>query len=231
MTTVSNTSSSSTSLLSTDTSSASSADSLQDQFLTLLVTQLQNQDPLNPMENAELTSQLAQISTVEGITNLKNTLLSISGQIDTSQSMAAASMIGKGILIPGTSVKLGVDETDASKRVAMPFGVDLQGAAANVTVKITNASGEVVRTIDMGAQEVGVYTIDWDGTNDAGVAQDAGVYTISVAATDAEGATVTAEALSYGQVKSVAYSTEGLRLDMGLDGQTSMLDVRKIIGS
>src|SRR3546814_11715381 len=66
---------------------ANTAQGLQDRFLTLLVTQLQNQDPLNPMENAELTSQLAQISTVEGITNLKNTLLAISGQIDVSQSM------------------------------------------------------------------------------------------------------------------------------------------------
>ena len=70
---------------------------------------MKNQDPLNPMQNAELTSQLAQISTVEGITNLKNTLLSIGGQIDVSQSMSAVAMIGKGVLVPGSKVKVGVD--------------------------------------------------------------------------------------------------------------------------
>src|SRR5690606_39604256 len=87
MTTVNNTDPTAMALAQSGVNSASSAQSLQDRFLTLLVTQLKNQDPLNPMENAELTSQLAQISTVEGITNLKNTLLAISGQIDVSQSM------------------------------------------------------------------------------------------------------------------------------------------------
>lgn len=92
--------------------SNSAAQGIQDQFLTLLVTQLRNQDPLNPMENAELTSQLAQISTVEGINNLKNTMLAISGQIDVSQSMDAVSMIGKGVLMPGDKVSLGTDPND-----------------------------------------------------------------------------------------------------------------------
>jgi len=210
---------------------ANTAQGLQDRFLTLLVTQLKNQDPLNPMENAELTSQLAQISTVEGITNLKNTLLAISGQIDVSQSMNAVSMIGKGVLIPGEKISLGTDAGDPSKRVATPFGIDLQGDAAKVSVKILDASGAVVRSFELGAQDTGVLTLDWDGTNDGGQALVDGKYTVNVSATDADGKKVQAETLTYGKVNSVSYSTDGLRLDLGLAGQISMLDVRKVLGT
>lgn len=217
-------------LAQTGANSASTAQGLQDQFLKLLVTQLKNQDPLNPMQNAELTSQLAQISTVEGITNLKNTMLAISGQIDVSQSMNAVAMIGKGVLVPGSNVKVGVSAENPAERVVTPYGIDLQKDAAKVQVRIADSNGAVVRTIELGEQKAGVYTLDWDGKNDAGVALDAGAYTVSVLATDGDDKKVAAEVLKYGKVKSVDYSTNGLRLDMGLDGQTSMLDVRKVIG-
>ena len=218
-------------LAQTGANSSSTAQGLQDQFLKLLVTQLQNQDPLNPMQNAELTSQLAQISTVEGITNLKNTMLAISGQIDVSQSMNAVSMIGKGVLIPGSKIKVGVDADDPAARVVTPYGLDLQGDAQKVQIRISDANGAVVRTIETVDQKTGVYTLDWDGKNDNGVALEPGAYTVSVLATDADGKKVNAEVLSYGMVKSVAYSTDGLRLDLGLEGQTSMLDERKVIGA
>ena len=218
-------------LAQTGANGSSTAQGLQDQFLKLLVTQLQNQDPLNPMQNAELTSQLAQISTVEGITNLKNTMLAISGQIDVSQSMNAVAMIGKGVLIPGSKIKSGVDAEHPEARVVTPYGLDLQGDAQKVQIRISDANGAVVRTIETKDQKPGVYTLSWDGKNDQGIALEPGAYTVSVLATDADGKKVNAEVLSYGQVKSVAYSTEGLRLDLGLDGQTSMLDVRKVIGA
>ena len=141
------------------------------------------------------------------------------------------SMIGKGVLIPGTKVKVGVDSANPADRVVTPYGLDLQGDAAKVQVRISDSNGAVVRTIELGEQKTGVYTLEWDGKNDAGVALEAGAYNVSVLATDAEGAKVNTEVLSYGNVKSVAYSTNGLRLDLGLDGQTSMLDVRKVIGA
>jgi len=213
------------------TASSSAAQSIQDQFLTLLVTQLQNQDPLNPMDNAELTSQMAQISTVEGITNLSNVMLAISGQIDVSQSMNAISLIGKGVLVPGAKIALGTNPEDGTVREATPFGVDLQGDAAKVTVKILDASGAAVRTVELSNQETGVLTFEWDGKTDSGADAADGSYTVSVSAVDADGKQVGAEALTYGMVNSVAYSTEGLRLDLGLAGQASMLDVRKVIGT
>ena len=198
----------------------------ENRFLTLLVTQLQNQDPLNPMDNAQVTSQMAQLSTVSGITQLNNTLLALSGQMDVSQSMQAASLIGKEVLVPGTKVSVGVD---AEGTHVTPFGVDMISEAAKVVVTVTDAAGNVVRNIDLGSQPVGVISVDWDGKNDAGTAVNAGAYTISVKATDATGAAVSADALTYGKVGSVAYTSGGLTMDLGLAGSYSLLDLRKIM--
>lgn len=211
--------------------SPNAAQEIQDQFLTLLVTQLRNQDPLNPMQNAELTSQLAQISTVEGITNLNNTLLAISGQVDVSQSMNAAALIGRGVLVPGSDISLGTDAQDPTKRTATPLGIDLQGDAANVTVKVLDKDGNVVRTMTLVDQKTGVLDVTWDGKNDGGQDVVDGKYTFTVAATDAEGERVSADALQYGQVSGVAYGTNGLRLQLGMGKQASMLDIRKIYGN
>src|SRR5690554_5166647 len=105
----------------------------QERFLTLLVTQLQNQDPLNPMDNNQITSQVAQLSTVTGINQLNETLLALSGQLDVSQSMQAASLIGKEILVPGADIKVG---TGGSGTQVTNFGMELLSPAAGVNVQI-----------------------------------------------------------------------------------------------
>ena len=215
---------------SANAASQSLIDETQDRFLTLLVTQLQNQDPLNPMDNSDVTSQIAQLSTVNGITQLNNTLLALSGQVDVSQSMQAASLIGRGVLVPGEKISLGTGEDGT--REATPFGVDVVSPATSVTVTITNSSGVAVRKLELGAQEVGVYSLEWDGKDDNGINVPDGAYTISVAATTGEGdeaSAAVAEALTYGRVDSLAYTAEGLRLDMGLAGRHSLMDVRKVM--
>ena len=116
----------------------SNAADLQSSFLTLLVAQLKNQDPTNPMENNELTSQLAQISTVSGIEKLNTTLGSISGQIDNSQSLQASNLIGHGVMIPGTTVLAGTGSEEGAVTTTTPFGVELQQAADKVTATITD---------------------------------------------------------------------------------------------
>jgi flagellar basal-body rod modification protein FlgD len=214
---------------SSSSGSASSAQSLQDQFLTLLVAQMNNQDPLNPMDNYQLTSQLAQISTVQGVQDLKNVVQTISSQVDLGQSMDAVSMIGKQVLFPGDKLKMDTDASGA--RVLTPIGVDVQQDAHDVVLKISDSAGRVVRTMDLGAQDAGIITPTWDGNDDSGNPLPDGSYTIAVQATDANGAAVTADALTYGQVGGVSYSTQGVRLDLGLAGQVSMLDVRKVLGT
>jgi len=204
-------------------------DDTQDRFMNLLVTQLRNQDPLNPMDNAQVTSQIAQLSTVNGINQLNNTLLALSGQIDVGQSMDAANLIGKGVLVPGEKVSVGVDANDPEKRVATPCGIDFVSPVDKVTVTVLDDSGSVVRKIEMGPQKPGVLTLDWDGLDDLGQPVAEGKYSIKVAATDAEGKTVSAQALTYGKVESVAYTSDGLRLDMGLAGSAGLMDIRKIM--
>ena len=201
----------------------------QEDFLELMITQLRNQDPLNPMDNAEVTSQIAQLSTVNGINQLNNTLLALSGQMDVSQSMQAANLIGKSVLVPGSKVALGSNPDDPTLKEATPFGVDLISSAANVVLTIHDASGKAVRKIELGPQASGVIDVGWDGRGDGGSPLNDGAYTVQVAAMDADGNAIPAEALTYGQVSSVAYSSTGLRINLGLAGDHSLLDVRKIM--
>src|SRR5262245_57095214 len=92
------------------TAAKTTAQEAQDRFMTLLVTQMKNQDPMNPLDNAQVTSQLAQLSTVTGIDKLNSTLESLMGNYRTSQALEAVSMIGHGVLTPGAGVDL-VDKT------------------------------------------------------------------------------------------------------------------------
>lgn len=200
----------------------------QDRFLTLLITQLRNQDPLNPMDNEQITSQLAQLSTVQGIQQLNDTLLALSGQMDVSQSMQAANLIGKPVLVPGSKISLGSDPANPDVKVATPFGVDLMSTADKVTVNILNNGGSVVREIELDIREAGVYSFEWDGCDNTGQVLPDGAYNVEIKASLAD-APVSAEALRYGVVDSVAYTTKGLRLDLGLAGDYSLLDIRKIM--
>ena len=201
----------------------------QDRFLTLLVTQLRNQDPLNPMDNAQVTSQIAQLSTVNGINQLNNTLLALSGQMDVSQSMQAANLIGRDVLVPGAKVSLGSDPANPSLKESTLFGVDVISAAAKVTAVILDGAGKVVRTFDLGKQDPSVLTLDWDGKDDGGAVAPDGAYSVQVSASDADGVPVTVQALTSGKVASVAYSSQGLQLDLGLAGKHHLLDIRKIM--
>ncbi|WP_288130950.1 flagellar hook assembly protein FlgD [Microbulbifer sp.] len=201
-------------------STTSGSADLQDSFMTLLVAQLQNQDPMNPMENAEMTSQLAQINTVSGIESLNETLAGINGQLDTSQMLQAADMIGKGVLVAGDRVLVG------EEGATTPFGVELAQAADEVQITIRNASGEVIRTFEPFAMDAGVESFTWDGTTNDGSVAAEGSYTIEVAAT-ANGDSVTASALNYALVSGVSLSGQGVPL-LDLGGITEPVDLDDI---
>jgi flagellar basal-body rod modification protein FlgD len=232
MTTTSTVSSSSISsaLTSSGATNPSSAQSLQNEFLTLLTTQLQNQDPLNPMDNSELTSQLAQISTVEGITNLNTTLQSIGSQLDLSQAINTAGLVGAGVLVDGSSIKLGTNSSTGGL-VTTPFGIDLQGSAADVTVSIYDNNGKLVNTVDLGSQSAGILSYNWDGTSSTGATVSDGTYSFKVTAVDSSGASVTADPLNYAQVGSVSYTSSGAVLNLGTAGTATLSDIRKIFGT
>ena len=197
-----------------------SAESEQ-RFLKLLVTQLNNQDPLNPLDNAQLTSQLAQMSTVSGIEKLNTAFQSMLAQSGSSQVLQSAGLIGRTVLVPGNelTLKQGVD---------VPFALEVTGAAETVKVTITNAAGDAVRSYDLGALPPGVKTLSWDGKTDDGVPAAAGSYILSVGALGG-GSKVAADALTYAKVSSVAQGSNGVSLDLGASRKASLGDVRQIL--
>ncbi len=142
---------------------SSSEDGGADRFLKLLVTQLQNQDPLNPMDNAELTSQLAQISTVTGIENLNTSVQSLHASFMQSQALQGASLVGRDVTVDGNQFTLVGSQLEA--------GFTLAGPADAVQVDVLNPSGQVVDTLQLGAQDSGRQGFAWEpaaGTDTAG---------------------------------------------------------------
>jgi flagellar basal-body rod modification protein FlgD len=191
----------------------------QDRFLKLLVTQMKNQDPLNPLDNAQVTSQLAQISTVNGIEKLNTTLQAMANGFNAGQSLQAAGMIGHNVLVPGSALQL------ASGNGV--FGIDLAQPADEVKVTIQDSSGGTVQVMNLGAQTGGALTFGWDGkTADGAQAADGG-YTVSVEAIRG-GQKIEAQPLALGMVQGVSQDSQGARLNVGPLGTAAIGDVKQI---
>lgn len=128
-------------------------DGTSDRFLTLLVTQMKNQDPLNPMDNAQVTSQMAQISTVSGIEKLNSSINAMSDGFSQLQLLQGVSLVGHQVLTEGNTLNV----TDGVGTA----GFELSASASSVTVSVKNAAGAVVDTIDMGAASAGRHSFEW----------------------------------------------------------------------
>ncbi|HEV3431809.1 MAG TPA: flagellar hook assembly protein FlgD [Paraburkholderia sp.] len=198
--TMNGTSSASSSTSSTSTSGTSGSD-LQQTFLQLLVAQLQNQDPTDPMDSSQMTSQLAQINTVSGIANLNTSLSSLSTQLSAGQNAQSALLIGSTVLAAGSTAAV-------SSGSAPQLGVQLSSAASDVKITITNSAGKVVNTLDLGAQSAGTIPVTWNGTDSTGATVADGNYTISASAT-VNGQATSATALVASKVDAVIQQSDG----------------------
>ncbi|QRM20510.1 flagellar biosynthesis protein FlgD [Dechloromonas sp. TW-R-39-2] len=224
-TAVNSSTSSNTSLISSlngssTTTKTTTADEMQTRFLNLLVTQLKNQDPLNPMDNSQMTTQLSQISTVSGIEKLNATMEKLLGNYSGSQTMQAAAMIGKTVLTAGNALALG--------NYGAVGGVTLDGAADKVTVSITDSAGKVVQTQQLGAQPAGTMNFSWDGKSDAGVDLPNGDYKFTVKAIRGD-AEVKTTALQAGTVNAVTLAKDGLSLQLANNKTVAYSDVQQIM--
>ncbi len=199
---------------------ASVAADTQDRFLKLLVTQMKNQDPLNPMDNAQVTSQMAQLSTVTGIDKLNVTLQALSDSMVSNQSLQAASMIGHAVLVPGK----GVDLSDGKGY----GGIELAQSADKVDIAIYDKAGVLVRNMHLGAQKAGLINWQWDGHNNSGASVTDGSYTFAVNATQA-GKAADATGLQFGMVSSVTQGKQGVTLGVGQLGGITLSQVRQIL--
>ncbi len=199
--------------------SASTSEEVQNRFLKLLTTQLKNQDPLNPMDNAAVTSQISQISTVTGIERLNATLDTLLSTYGDGQAVQAAGLIGKSVLAPGSSLAL--------VNGAANGGVTLAGAADSVTLTILDAAGKVVQSQSLGAREAGNFGFTWDGKTDAGTLAPAGTYHFAVNALRGN-EKVAAETLQIGTVSALVREKGSFQLELGGLGRVGFDKVQEI---
>lgn len=191
----------------------------EDRFLKLLVTQMRNQDPLNPLDNAQVTSQMAQLSTVTGIEKLNKALQAMSGSFASSQSLQAAGMIGRSVLAPGSGLLL--------QGGAAAGGFELKQSVDHAVVTIKGAAGNTLRSVDLGAQQAGNVMFQWDGVTDNGAIAPSGSYKFEVSATQG-GKKVEAASLALGKVGSVSLGTSGVTLNTDVLGSVDVTSVKQI---
>ncbi|MBU3575918.1 flagellar hook assembly protein FlgD [Polynucleobacter sp. UK-Mo-2m-Kol15] len=200
---------------------ASSGKKIQDQFMTMLVAQIKYQDPTNPMDSSQMTSQLAQISTVDGINQLNSSMAEMSKTLQSGQTYQASSLIGKSVLAPGKAFNL-VNGDSA-------FAVQLPTAASSVMVSIRNAAGQTVDSMNLGTQGAGVIPLTWNGKDQTGKALPDGAYTLQVAA-NTGGKSVNGVGLTYAKVNAVGNDPKSgaTQLVLGNGTTTSLSSVVQI---
>ncbi len=193
----------------------------QDRFLQLLITQMRNQDPLNPLDNAEITSQMAQLSTVSGINKLADLMRGMSQAFGQAQSLQAASLIGRGVFTPGNAIVLSQGNALAA--------VDLPQAVEQLQVNIKNAAGQTVYSANLGAQNAGLVTLQWDGMTNQGTPAGDGRYTFEVLASAGGQPVTDATRMSFGRVNSVTFGESGAQLNVDGIGNVGLSQVKQIM--
>ncbi len=178
----------------------------KDDFLKLLVTQLQNQDPLNPLEGTEFVSQLAQFSSLEQLTNINGAL---EQNLQANQAMAQSIGNSLAATLVGKEVRATADGMHYDGTSSVSLGYSLSADADTVNVKIYDQSGTLVRTIKNLSGDSGDNSFTWDGKNDVGQTMAAGAYTFAVEAKDAKGIAVTASPYLTGKVTSIRFRADG----------------------
>jgi len=173
------------------TAATSNGAGSEDRFLKLLVAQLSNQDPLNPMDNAQMTSQMAQISTVSSIEKVNTTLGSLAAQLASLQMLQGGSLVGRNVLVEGTQLALHQGQAGGA--------IDLATRADSVKVEILSAGGRVVDTLNLGRLEPGRHTFDWTAGANSGLVSAS--YRVTAGSA---GKPVAAVALVRDQIESVS---------------------------
>lgn len=168
----------------------------KDAFLKLLVTQLENQDPLNPTDNTEFVAQLAQFSSLEGIQNLNTSLGDMKGSMNALQEFGSASLIGKNAKAESSSFVYG----GSPRKLGFSLGSD----ASSATLIIREPSGKAVKEIDLGQLKSGYNEAEWNGTNTGGAQANQGLYSFSVEAKGADNKAIDSTTFIKGPVTGVS---------------------------
>ncbi|MGP7794763.1 flagellar hook assembly protein FlgD [Sphingomonas sp. CLY1604] len=173
----------------------------QSDFLTLLTTQLKNQDPLAPMDNTQMVAQMAQFSSVAGISEMNKTLSTVATKLGSTTASDAMSYVGKTVLTEGSTAY-------PKSSGGLDAAVELDDVATQVTVSISDANGGTLRQLQLGAQKKGTASFEWDGKDSAGNSVGSGPFTITALATNGDSA-VTSRTLVWAPVESVSLPSSG----------------------
>jgi flagellar basal-body rod modification protein FlgD len=181
----------------------------KDDFLQLMLTQLKNQDPLNPMEGTEFAAQLAQFTSLEQLMNLNDSMeTSINANYYLTQSInntLSSTLIGKSVKLSGNGFKFsGQDD--------VTMGYNLSGPASSVNVKVYNSAGQIVKTIENAPGSSGDNKLVWDFTDNDGNSVPEGDYTFEVEATDGNGDAIAADQYVVGLIEGVKFTDYGTAL-------------------
>lgn len=195
----------------------------QEDFLTLMITQFQNQDPFEPMDNGQFLGQLAQFSTVSGIDSLNESFTGLSGSLLDEQALQASSLVGRSVLAVS-------DEGYFSGESSLSGAVELGSSVNNVQIDITNSNGELVRRLDLGQQASGLIDFAWDGRNADGESMPSGTYKIS-ARVSSGALTENIPTLIRADIESVTLGQFGGQMSLNTDGgrQLALAQIYQII--
>jgi flagellar basal-body rod modification protein FlgD len=186
----------------------------QEDFLTLMITQFQNQDPFKPMDNGEFLGQLAQFSTVSGIESLNNSFTGLSGSMRDNQALQAAGLVGRSVLAVTDSGHLG----DSGP---LEGAIEIESSASNVQIDISDETGALVQRLNLGQQPPGMVRFSWDGIDSEGNRADTGIYQVSarvMRGSNTESAVTVIEA----EIESVTLGQFGGGMSLNLEGGQQM---------
>ena len=197
-------------------------ESKEDQFMKLLIAQLKNQDPLQPQENGEFLSQLAQFETAAGAAELQESFDEFSSNMQSSSALQASSLVGRSVFAPG-----GIAQLETGQNVVGQ--VDLSASTTNLTLEITDAAGQLVKTIPMGTQASGEVDFTWDGTDQDGNSLPSGGYLVQATAVVGSD-TIAQDVLVSAKVDSVTIGQggQGMKLNLAGLGSVDFSSVREI---
>jgi flagellar basal-body rod modification protein FlgD len=207
---------------STDETEADSGQLAMEDFMTLMTTQLQNQDPLAPMDNGEFLSQIASFGTVSGIEGLQTSFESFASSMQSNQALQGSSLVGRSVLVESSIGNMTAED-------GLTGQVNVSDTVTNLKVQIYDEDGVLVKTMDMGPAS-GYTNFAWDGINDDGEVEDPGVYQF-LATGIVDGTTTAFGTATVAKVDSVLVGsgTDGLTMNLAGIGSVPFSDAQEII--
>jgi len=194
----------------------------QTEFLDLMVAQLKNQDPLEPMQNGDFIAQMAQFSSVSGLNKLQASFDTLANSLQSNQALQASTLVGRSVLVPS-------DKAIFNQTANVRGIIDLQQSTPNVSLSVMDANGELVKTISLGGHAAGEVPFVWDGTNNNGEKMPYGTYKLEATGQGPDNR-FSVGTLVNAAVESVTIGNGGQQLTLNLQdlGQVSFSQVREI---